>query len=91
MIELGRTVPTFRQALEEEMEKWKEYRKALREDQRKSFDRMMEACKRHSSASGQAKRPDPLEAMIFSILLEQQMMLESLEKRIDRIQRIIEG
>lgn len=82
---MGRTVPTFRAALEGAIKRWDGYRRALRLEEREAFDRMMDACRLHSSASGQAMRPDPLEAMFMSILLEHQRKLESLEAKVDRI------
>jgi hypothetical protein len=82
---MGRTVPTFRAALEEEIKRWEGYRRALRKEEREAFDRMMDACRLHSSASGHAARPEPLEAMFMSILLEHQRRLEALEGKIGRI------
>jgi len=82
---MGRTVPTFRAALEDAIKRWDGYRKALRQRDREAFDRMMDACRLHSSASGQATRPEALEAMFMSILLEHQLKLEALEAKVDRI------
>ena len=76
---MGRTVPSFRIALEAEIAKWDNYRKWLRQDEREIFDRMMDACRLHASSSGTALRPDPIEAMFMSILLEQQRKIEALE------------
>jgi tellurite resistance protein len=85
VLSMGRTVPTFRAALEDEIRRWDGYRKALRKDEREAFDRMMDACRLHSSASGHVTRPEPLEAMLMSILLEHQRRLEALEGKIGRI------
>jgi tellurite resistance protein len=82
---MGRTVPTFKAALENAIKRWDGYRRALRLEERGAFDRMMDACRLHSSASGQATRPEPLEAMFMSILLEHQRKLESLEAKVNRI------
>jgi hypothetical protein len=78
---VGRTVPSFRIALEMEMTKWKGYRKCLRQNEREIFDRMMDNCRIHASASGMATRPNPLEAMFLSVLLEHQRKIEELERR----------
>lgn len=82
---MGRTVPTFRAALEDAIKRWGGYRKALRGDEREAFDRMIDSCRLHASAGGHAVRPDPLEAMFMSILLEHQRRLESLEAKVDRM------
>ncbi len=98
---MGRTVPTFREALEKEINKiagreekeigkWKEFRKALRKKKRKNFDKLLEDCKKYISAGSQAKRPDPFRTMIMSILLEQEKEIQSLKKRIEGIQEVLE-
>lgn len=85
VMKLGRTVPTFRAALEEEIKRWDGYRKALRQSEREAFDRMMDACRLHSSAGGQALRPELIDAIFMSILLEHQLKLEALEEKLDKI------
>lgn len=82
---MGRTVPTFRATLEDAIYRWDGYRRALRQRDRDAFDRMMDACRLHSSASGQATRPEPLEAMFMSILLEHQQKLDALDAKVERI------
>jgi hypothetical protein len=81
---MGRTVPSFRIALEDAIKKWDSYRRALRQSDQEAFDRMMDACRLHVMASGNATKPDPLEAMIISILLEHQLKLEMLGATKDR-------
>lgn len=82
---MGRTVPTFRATLEDAIKRWDGYRRALRQRNREAFDRMVDACRLHSSASGQALRSEPLEAMFMSILLEHQRKLEALNAKVDRV------
>ena len=86
--QLGRTVPTFRAALKAEIKRWDGYRRALRLGERDAFDRMLDACRLHASASGQAVRRKPLEAMFMSILLEHQRRLESIEAKLDEILKV---
>ena len=74
---MGRNVPSFRMALEMEMEKWEGYRKCLRPDEREIFDRMMDNYRIHASASGMTVRTNPLEAMFMSVLLEHQRKIEA--------------
>jgi len=84
---LGRTVPSYRQALEGEIEKWKSFRKALRKTDAEAFDRMMDACRLHASAGGMAARPVLLEAMVISILLQQEKELMEMKERLDKLER----
>ncbi|KXB02200.1 hypothetical protein AKJ44_01080 [candidate division MSBL1 archaeon SCGC-AAA261F17] len=88
---MGRTVPTFREEIEDEMDRWREFRKALRKDDREAFDEMMEACKRYSSAGSQAKASSPFQAMVLSILLGQEKRLSRLEEEIGEIRKLLKG
>jgi hypothetical protein len=81
---MGRTVPSFRIALEDAIKRWDGYRRVLRQSDQEAFDHMMDACRLHVMASGNATRPDPLEASLISILLEHQMKLETLATKLDR-------
>jgi len=84
---MGRTVPSYRQALEMEIERWKAFRKALRCDDAKAFDRMMDACRLHASAASMATRPVLLDAMFMSILLRQEEAMMEMKERLDRLER----
>jgi len=78
-------VPSYRQALECEVERWKGFRKALRKSDREAFDDMMNACRKYASAGGMATRPVLFEAMLMSILLAQQKSLQEIRKELDEI------
>ncbi len=84
---MGRTVVSYRQALEGEIYMWEGFRKALRMRDAEAFDRMMNACRLHASAASMATRPVLLEAMVMSILLEQEKSIMELAERLDRIEK----
>lgn len=77
---MGRTVPTYRRTLESIIREWGEFRRALDGEDREAFDRVMNRARRHSSASSYAALCDPLEAVIISILLEQEKEIVALKK-----------
>jgi len=79
---MGRTVPTYRQAAEATMDGWKEFRRALPQEDRMAFDRLSDKVRMHSSAAGIAAFLDPLEGVLLSILLEQEKELERLRKKV---------
>jgi len=76
-------VPTFRRELERIESEWKTYRKALRKEERDSFDELFIHAKKHASASQYQATPDPMESFFISVLLEQQKKIERLEKVIE--------
>jgi len=84
---LGRTVTSYRQALEIEIAKWEGFKKALREADTEAFDRMMNTCRMYASAGSMATRPILLEAMCMSILLSQEREIAKIRERLDRIEK----
>ena len=88
---MGRTVPSYRQALEAEISRWEGFKKALRGKDVEAFEALMKACREYASAGGNASRPFLSEAMFMCILLslQRQIMevrekLESLEGRLEQ-------
>jgi len=84
---MGRTVPSYRQALEAEIERWKAFRKGLRGKDAEAFDRMMNACRLFASAGSMAARPILLETMFMSILLNQEKAITEIKERLDRLEK----
>ena len=74
---VGRTVESYRIAMEEEIHTWDGFARALRKDDREAFDELMDVCRNLASASSCATNPIIFEPMIMSMLLAQQ-------ERIDR-------
>ncbi|MBI1783816.1 hypothetical protein HYR69_01610 [Candidatus Sumerlaeota bacterium] len=75
---MGRTLPTFNTWLEQEMEAWRGYRRALRREDQEVFDRLFALAKSHMAEAAHAARPIPFDAMVMAILLEQQKEIERL-------------
>ncbi len=84
---MGKTVPSYRQALESEIATWKGFRKALRAKDAEAFDKMMNACRNFASAGSMATRPVLLEAMLMSILLHQEKTLTEIQERLERLEK----
>jgi hypothetical protein len=84
---MGRTVPSYRQALEAEIARWDGFRKALRGKDIEAFDKMMNACKAYASAGGMATRTILAEAMFMSVLLSQQKELMEIRESLERLEK----
>ena len=77
---MGKTVPSFRMALEFEINRWRGFRKALTSDEdREAFDELMDLCRNNAMAAGNACNPIIFEPMVISILMGQQKKLRKLE------------
>ncbi len=84
---MGRTVVSYRQAVEGEIATWDGFKKALRLCDAEAFGKMMNACRLHASAGSMATRPVLFEAVVMSILLEQEKTLMELAEKLDRIEK----
>jgi hypothetical protein len=83
---MGKTVPTYRIALEFEIQRVRGFRKALSsEEDREAFDVLMDMCRNNAMASGNACNPIIFEPMVMSILLAQQKKLQELEYKLNEV------
>jgi len=67
---MGRTIPSYRIILEEELKRWERFRDFLRIDEREVFQDLMDECRRCASAAGAGSFPSKTEGMFLSILRE---------------------
>ncbi len=84
---MGKTVPSYRLALEEEIGRWKGFVEALRSEDREAFEQLMDACRSYASAGSNSTRPVMFEPMTMSIMLSQQKKIIKLEKALDAIEQ----
>ena len=80
---MGKTVESYRIALEEEINRWNGFARALRKDDREAFEELMDMCRSFASESSNATNPIIFEPMIMSILLFQQKRIILLEKKLN--------
>jgi len=85
---LGRTVPSFRPALEHEIESWKDYKRALRPEDEEIFNKLMNYARIHADAGSLSARPMLSEILFISFAIEQQKKIERLEKRIEELEKL---
>lgn len=84
---MGKTVESYRMALEEEISGWNSFARALRSEENKAFKALMDACRNYASAAGNATRPILFEPMVISILLDQQISLQRLQKELNDLKQ----
>ena len=82
---MGRTIPSFRMLLNEEIARWREFRNGLSSEDRKVFDELMNASKLHSSASSCSLRTDVFEALCMAIVMDHQKRLENLATELEQL------
>ncbi|MBD3229903.1 MAG: hypothetical protein GF329_17100 [Candidatus Lokiarchaeota archaeon] len=85
---MGRTVPTFRMALENEILLWcKGYKNALRNEDKKIFGKIMNYSRLHGDAGMMSNRPVIFEVMMMNIILEQQKQLKEVQDQLIELQK----
>jgi hypothetical protein len=84
---MGKTVESYRMAIEDEIRRWKGFEKALRTEDREAFEAVMDACRSYASAGSNATQPVLFEPMVISILVSQQKKIARLERKLDAIEQ----
>ncbi len=88
---MGKTVPSYRIALEEEIVRWKGFVEALRSEDREAFEQLMDACRSYASAGSNSTRPVLFEPMVMSMILSQDKKIIKLRRDLDAIRQSHEG
>jgi len=84
---MGKTVESYRMAIEDEINRWKGFANALRSEDREAFETLMDACRAHASAGGNAVQPVLFEPMVMSMLLAQQKQIQRQQKELDALKQ----
>ena len=85
---MGRTVPTFRNMIEIFGLEWSNFKRALRYDDKKTFDDLLNHARKHGAAGTNMTNPNPFEPIVISILIEHEksikkLMLKNNEKNLE--------
>ena len=82
---MGRTIPSFRLALEMENVDWKPFRNALDKSDRKKFDEMFDIPRFYISACSNSVQLVPLHPIIISILFHHYKELKECLSEVEQI------
>ena len=78
---MGRTIPSYRIAVEWERNKWKIFRQRLNKKD-KMFDKMLDYSRLYNSAGSNASRPRLIHPIIMSIIFEHYKQLDELRRSV---------
>ncbi|OVE82943.1 hypothetical protein [Natronolimnobius baerhuensis] len=87
---MGRTNPTYRDALRAIEERWTDFRRALRRRDQPRFDQLFQYAREHADASGLLNHQNPLLPALLSIDLEQEARLDAHEERLEDLEAALE-
>ena len=82
---MGKTVESYRMALETEIARWSGFAKVLRKSDLEAFEELMDMSRSFASAGSNATNPILFEPFVISILLGQQERIKKLEKELQVI------
>jgi hypothetical protein len=77
---MGRTVPTFRQLIDDAIARWSKFRRALRREDQEYLDRLFRRVRTYTQAATYQASDNPMEAILLSIALDQEKRLDALER-----------
>lgn len=83
---MGRTNPTYRDALWAIKKRWADFRRALRRRDQPRFDQLFEYAHEHADASGLLNHQNPLLPALLSIDIEQEARLDAHEERLNELE-----
>jgi len=81
---MGRTVPTFRQLIDDAIARWSKFRRALRREDQEYFDGLFRRVRTYAQAATYQASDNPMEAILLSIALDQEKRLDALERAAPR-------
>jgi hypothetical protein len=76
---MGRTVPTFRQLVDDAIARWAKFRRALRREDQEYFDRLFRRVRSYTQAATYQASDNPMEAILLSIALDHEKRLDAIE------------
>ncbi|TET07102.1 MAG: hypothetical protein E3J86_14110 [Candidatus Thorarchaeota archaeon] len=76
---MGRTIRTFREAVDIESAKWKTFRRQLRPDDRERLDKIFDYARMHADSGTVISIPHKIDVVFMSVLIEMQRRIEGLE------------
>jgi hypothetical protein len=83
---VGRTNPTYRDAVRALRERWGDFERALRRRDEPAFERLFEHACEHADAGGYLNHEEPLFPVLVSVDLEQEKRLADLEERLAELE-----
>jgi len=79
LIQMGRTIRTFREAVDIESAKWKTFRRQLRPDDRERLDKIFDYVRMRADSGTVISIPHKIDVVFMSVLIEMQRRIDELE------------
>ena len=83
---MGRTLATFTQLVQQEIDAWSRYRRALRREDQQALDALFAAARQHAPAGAYLARETPFDVMLLSMLLEHHKHVMALQQKVTALE-----
>ena len=83
---MGRTLATFTQLVQQEIDSWSRYRRALRLEDQQALDALFAAARHQAPAGAYLARETPFEVMLLSMLIEQHKNVMTLQQKVTTLE-----
>lgn len=83
---MGRTTPTYRDRLRATRDEWADFERALRRRDRDAYEALWEHAHGYADAAGFQNPPEPMAAILLSVVLAQERERRDLEARLDALE-----
>ena len=80
---MGKTNPTYRDCVEEFVDDWSRFRRALIREEQPHWDSLIEQAHNHTHAGGAVAPFEPKWGIVFSVLVAQEKRIAELETELD--------
>ena len=79
LVQMGRTIRTFREAVDIESAKWKIFCRQLKPDDRERLDKIFDYARMHADSGTVISIPHKIDVVFMSVLIEMQKRIDDLE------------
>ena len=83
---MGRTLPTFTMLVNQALEEWGKFKRALRKEDQEVLERLFDHARYHAQAGAYLAPADPFSAMLLSMLIEERKAHLALEKKLNEFE-----
>jgi hypothetical protein len=85
---MGRTVPTFREQIEQATEHWVKFRRALRREDQQHFARLFRIVRSYTYAATYPCHDNPMETILLTVCLSHERRIAAVEQILCRDGRL---
>jgi len=82
---MGRTVATMTQVVDQEAANFREFRRALRKEDREILDRLFAAARHHAAPAAYQSHASPFETILLAMLVELGKAVVALQRRLAEV------